>query len=277
MSGQRSRFAGGDQVYLRDVQYRDATRLANRANLHARYSTADTPWPDWVSGWYGLDTSMDVLEAGCGAGWIWAETATPIPSGIALTLTDLSPGMVDDAVQRGRATGRFERVDGHAADLQDLGVDSDRYHRVVANHMLYHLPDPSRGVAELARAVRSDGTVIAATNGRGHMRQLWAMRARVFGERETDTTIDVFGADTGFAILREHFADISWHRYDDELRCTEPDDLLAYVCSTPPGEDATPDQLARFRSEIDRAFETGGGTMLISKDVGCFVCREPLR
>jgi SAM-dependent methyltransferase len=277
MSEQRSRFAGGDQVYLRDVQYRDAARLTDRANLHAKYSTAAMSWFDHVSRRIDLMPSIDVLEAGCGAGWMWAESATPVPTGVRITLSDLSPGMVDSAVERVEGSGRFARVTGRTADLQDLPFEADSYDRVVANHMLYHLPDPARGVAELARVVRGDGMVIAATNGRGHMRELWSIRSSVFGTGEIDTTIEVFGADTGFAILRDHFADVRWSRFIDELRCTDPDDVVAYICSNPPGEDATPDQLARLREEIDRAFEVGGGAMRISKDVGCFTCRSPLR
>lgn len=277
MSTRRSRFAGGDQRYLRDEQYRDPTRLADRANLHAKYSTADTSWHDRVTALLELDAGMEVLEAGCGAGWLWEESSTPLPTGIRLTLTDLSVGMVAAAVERAHSTGRFARVDGLAADLQTLPVESERYERVIANHMLYHLPDPGRGVAELARVVRDDGTVIAATNGHRHMRELWSIRAQVFGLDPADTTVEVFGADSGFPILRDHFADIRWRRHDDELRCTDPADVFAYVCSTPPGEDATPDRLGRLREEIDRAFERNGGTMRITKDVGCFVCRAPLR
>lgn len=277
MSTRRSRFAGGDQRYLRDEQYRDPARLADRANLHAKYSTAGTPWFDRVTAMVGLGEGMEVLEAGCGAGWMWKESSAPVPDRVRLALTDLSLGMVSAALERVRSTGRFERVAGFAADLQALPVESDRYDRVVANHMLYHLPDPARGVAELARVVRNDGAVIAATNGRRHMRALQEIRGAVFDVDPTDATVEAFGADTGFAILRDHFADICWKRYADELHCTDPVAVMAYVCSTPPGEDATPDQLGLLREEVDRAFERGDGTMRITKDVGCFVCRVPLR
>ncbi len=268
-----ARFAGGDQAYLRDEQYRDASRLTARADLHARYGTAEVPWFDWVCARLELAPGARVLDAGCGAGWLWAGAA--VPAGIALTLCDLSPGMVDEAVARAAAVGGFASVEGRTADLQSLPFDAGAFDRVVANHMLYHLPDPALGVAELARVVAADGLVIAATNGRRHVQELHEVEASVFGAAALDRTVDVFGADNGFAILREHFEDVRWLRYADELRCTDPADVLAYSCSSPPGEDATPEQREQLVAAITQRIEAGGGVLTITKDSGCFVCRRP--
>jgi SAM-dependent methyltransferase len=275
MSARRSRFAGGDQAYLRDEQYRCSDRLADRASLHAKYSTADQPWFDWVSARFDLKPTVRVLEVGCGAGWLWEQSTVPVPSGVELVLTDLSPGMVEEAVARVRATGRFESVTGETADAQSLPFETRTFDRVIANHMLYHLPDPSRGVAELARVTAPSGRVVVATNGRRHMRELWEIRSEVFGIDRVDHTIDVFGVESGLPVLREWFSNVLWNSRRDELRCTEPDDVLAYLCSSPPGEDATPTQRAMLVEVIRDAFGSGGGTMSISKDTGCFICTEP--
>ena len=191
-----------------------------------------------------------MLEAGCGAGWLWEQATAQVPAGVALTLTDLSIGMVDQAVARVESTGRFQTVVGRPADLQSLPFADRSFDRVVANHMLYHLPDPSRGVGELARLVRTDGRVLVATNGRRHMRELSAIRGDVFDIERVDHTIEVFGTDVGFAILRDYFEDVRWFAFPDELRCTDPADVIAYVCSTPPGEDATAAQLERLTAAI---------------------------
>jgi SAM-dependent methyltransferase len=277
MCAMRSRFAGGDQAYLRDEQYRSSGRLAARASLPAKYSTADQPWFDWVSARFDLQPDLRVLEVGCGAGWLWEQSTVPVPSRDDLVLTDLSQGMVDEAVARVRATGRFESVNGDTADAQSLPFETGMFDRVIANHMLYHLPEPSQGVAELARVAAPGGRVVVATNGRRHMRELWDIRGEVFGVEPVDQTIDVFGVESGFPVLREFFDNVSWNSRRDELRCTEPDDVLAYVCSMPPGEDATATQRALLVDLIRRAFEIGGGTMSISKDTGCFICTEPRR
>ena len=275
MTSARSAFAGGDQRYLREEQYRSSDRLKRRAVLHGKYSTAPVPWFDWVGSRFDLRSGDNVLEVGCGAGWLWERYTGPIPARVSLTLTDLSPGMVDEAVARVTATGRFASVGGQQADAQALPFEDQSFERVIANHMLYHLPDPARGVVELARVTSPSGLVCVATNGRRHMQELWAIRHDVFGLPAVDGTIDVFGVETGFPILRDHFGAVSWMAYRDRLHCTDPDDVVAYLCSTPPAEDAGPEQLGEVRAAILRVFAAGDGAMTITKDTGCFVCTDP--
>jgi len=63
--------------------------------------------------------------------------------------------------------------------------------------------------------------------------------------------------------------------FDDELRCTEPSDVLAHVRSLPPGEQASAAQVNELRRAIDARVAAGGGTFTITKDTGCFVASGP--
>jgi hypothetical protein len=74
-AGSRDKFTGGDQQYLRDVQYSDPAKLTARANLHIRYGTATVAWFPWVAAEIDWPTHADVLEVGSGPGWLWAEAA----------------------------------------------------------------------------------------------------------------------------------------------------------------------------------------------------------
>lgn len=115
-----SDFAGGDVEYLRTQQYQDSARLSARASLHEKYTTATVSWFDWVGQRLALSPGDRVLEVGCGAGWLWEHTAKTVPEGVDLTLSDLSEGMVAEAIARVEATQAFASVTGRQAECQAL-------------------------------------------------------------------------------------------------------------------------------------------------------------
>src|SRR5262245_42626922 len=271
----REAFAGGDQAYLRDVQYRDSTRLAARASLHVKYATARTAWFPWVATQIDWPPGASVLEVGCGAGWLWAEAAAHLRSGLHLTLTDLSRGMVTEALGRVGGLGRHRRVEGLIADAQALPFAAGSFDVAVANHLLLPVPDPRLAVAELARSVRPRGVLMASTVGPTHLRELAEIRAEVFGGPGMLATVDTFGIEVGDAMLRGCFADVQWRHYDDWLDCTDPDDVLAFLASIPPVEDASNEDRRRVTAAVHRRFAAGGGRMRVSKETGVFVCTGP--
>lgn len=263
-----------DATYLRDVQYKDPTKLTARADLHAKYSTAAVAWPPWVLAQIEWAAVHDVLDVGCGPGWLW-DGDSDLPAGLRLTLTDLSPGMVESARRRIKRSARFPVVDVGEADVQSLPFADQSFDVVIANHMLYHVPDPARAVSELARVVRPCGVVMTATNGAGHLQQLWEIKAEVFGGLPESENPAVFGSITGRPILDCSFARVQWRPYQDSLRCTDPDDVVAVLTSSPPGENASPEQRAHLRRLVVARIEAGGGVFEVAKETGVFLSREP--
>jgi hypothetical protein len=90
-----------------------------------------------------------------------------------------------------------------------------------------------------------------------------------------DATVAAFGKESGRPMLERHFAEVVWEQYEDELHCTDVDDLMAYLTSTPPGEGATDEQRADLRCRLEEAMSSGGGVLRVAKDSGCFTCRRP--
>lgn len=265
----RSPFAGGDQVYLRDEQYGDTGKLDVRTALHQRFSTASSIFPDFEAGLITWPDAANVLECGTGSGRFWDNTITPRSATI--TLTDLSPGMVDAAVERAKAAG-FTTATGRECDVQVLPFKDDSFDVVAANHMLYHVPEPDLAVSELARVLAPDGVLLASTNGYGHMDAMKDAITEAF-EDHGDKLYEVFGIDTGERRLRENFSEISWHAYDNDLLVTDLDAAVAYGLSFPPGEFATPEQVPLFRGALERRFVDG--VLRIRTRTGAFVCRKP--
>lgn len=265
----RAPFAGGDQTYLRDEQYGNSTKLDVRTALHQRFSTATLAFPDFEASLIDWPTDARVLECGTGSGRFWDNSVAPRSA--ELTLTDLSPGMVKAAVQRATSSG-FSSVQGQECDVQLLPFADDSFDVVLANHMLYHVPDPDLAVRELARVLAPQGVLLASTNGYGHMDSMKDAITEAF-EDHGDKLYEVFGIDTGERRLREHFAQISWHAYDNDLLVTDLEAAVAYGLSFPPGEFATEAQVPLFRDALEQRFSDG--VLRIRTRTGAFVCRDP--
>jgi SAM-dependent methyltransferase len=275
MGGRDQRVAGSAQAYLRDVQYRDSSRLAARARLHVKYGTAPVAWFPWLATQVDWPDAARVLEVGCGAGWMWAEAAARLPTDLDLTLTDLSTGMVTEAIDRVGSLGRYRRTSGRVADVQELPFRPGAFDVVVANYVLHHVPDTARAVGELARVLRPGGVAVVACVGDGHLAELRQIRGEVFGELWADAITDTFGASAGARVLPASFGSVEWRPYRDRLDCRDPDDVLDYLASTPPVEDASAHDHQRVVAAVQARFAAGGGRLRVSKDTGLFVCRRP--
>jgi SAM-dependent methyltransferase len=263
-----------DQEYLRNVQYKDPAKLTARADLHLKYGTAPMAWVPWVIAQISWPPEGHVLEVGCGPGWLWAEAGN-LPAGLRLTVSDLSVGMVTVARHRVNSLSHFGVVDALVADAQELPFGHRSFDVVIANFMLYHVPLPDTAVAELARVLRPEGVLMASTSGPRHLVELWELRSEVFGGPPKSENPEVFGSVTGREILGRKFANVEWRQYDDTLRCTDPNDVVAFLASAPPAEEASPDQLRDLRRRTKDRFDAGDGVFTISKETGIFLARGP--
>jgi ubiquinone/menaquinone biosynthesis C-methylase UbiE len=275
MGGGDNAVAGSTRAYLRDVQYRDSSRLAARARLHVKYGTASVAWFPWLATQVDWRPGSHVLEVGCGAGWMWAEAAARLPGELDLTLTDLSSGMVTEAVERVGSLGRYRQTSGRVADVQELPFRPRSFDVVVAIYVLHHVPDPRRAINEMARVLRPGGVALVACVGDGHLAELHQIRQAVFGEPWADAIVGTFGAATAAQALPRAFGEVEWRPYPDRLDCRDPDDVVDYLASIPPVEDASADQHARVVAEVHRRFAVGGGRLRVSKDTGLYVCLGP--
>src|SRR5450759_51077 len=86
-----------DPTYLVGEQYKDATNLNARIQLHQRFSTNKYDWQRWVFDHLSIPHNGRILEIGCGPGELWHRNRERIPEHWDITLSDLSPGMLREA------------------------------------------------------------------------------------------------------------------------------------------------------------------------------------
>jgi len=226
-----------DPQFLKSEQYQDSHNLDARAELHRRFSTAVTPWQKWVFPQLDLQPGSRILECGCGPAWLWRNNLGDLPPGCHITLTDLSDGMVTEA--QVALTPSDHDFHFRTVDIQDLPFADDSFDVVIANHMLYHVPDRTQALAEVRRVLREDGRFYAATNGRHHMQELWQIGETLFPDTAVPLTelraergIGSFSLENGREQLTAVFPHVTLHLYEDGLEVTEANALIAYLRST---------------------------------------------
>jgi SAM-dependent methyltransferase len=253
-------------------QYSDSKKLAARGRLNREYTIAETGWFPWVAQQLPLKPGDAVLDIGCGPGWFWASVASELPEGLNLTLADLSPGMLQEGLERCRALG-FAAVSGEQADAAALPFADASFDTVIAMHMLYHVADQAKAIAEMHRVLKPGGHLAVTTNGAGNMRGMYALTA-VFGSPPYDPAGAAFGYETAERLMLAEFGNVTMREHPAHMLITEPEDVFLALTSYPPGDRASEEELAAFRAAISEAFQTGGGVLEVGKETGLFVSRK---
>ncbi|MCP4356742.1 MAG: methyltransferase domain-containing protein [Chloroflexi bacterium] len=268
-----------DSDYLKSEQYKTSQNLEARIALHRQFSTADTPWMTWVFDYLDLQSGQAILECGCGPGLLWRENVARIPAGCHLTLTDLSEGMVAEAEAALKDSGHSFAF--QTADIQNLSFEDNSFDVVVANHMLYHVPDREKGLAEVRRVLRTGGRFAAATNGSNHLRQLFALGEEVFPERQAELAASrslreaqmmlSFRLENGADQLASYFDQVDLFRYPDSLEVTEAEAIITYVMSGIYFKEILPPEIEReLRTYLNAKIERDG-RIHITKETGLFI------
>jgi SAM-dependent methyltransferase len=252
-------------------QYRNAANLNTRIGLHQQFSVNPYGWQPWVFDQLDFPLQGCILELGCGTGQLWLDNFDRIPAGWEITLTDFSEGMLQQTQENlgPRRSFRFRVV-----DAQFIPFESGSFDGVLANHMLYHVPDKAKVLGEIQRVLKPEGRFYASTVGQRHLQEIGSLVSRF------DPRLDWWGAqpgdsftlESGAALLAGWFAEVTLRRYEDALIVTEPVPLTEFILSGRVKLDAG--QQAEFARFVKQEFERLGGKFYITKDSGIFISRR---
>jgi len=205
-----------DPMYLR-FQYADDQKLRIRIETHERYSENPEPFTSWVLERVAARPGMSVLDVGSGPGQYHGQMGA-----LRVIALDMSAGMLSKV--------RVPRVQ---ADAQHLPFAAGSFDRVMANHVLYHVPDMPRALRELRRVARPGGRVVLTTNSRTTMAPLFAITDTVASELGVagERTVGLrFGLED-LELVRGTFPTATVDVYEDAFVFISPEPVLAYVAS----------------------------------------------
>lgn len=246
-------------------QYETAANLNTRISIHDKYSVNKQGFRNWIAQNYQIADGMRVLELGCGTGEVWAGKSELIAKCAELVLTDFSAGMIQAARTN---IGDFPNVRYQIADIQQIPFDAGSFDIVIANMMLYHIPDLGKALSEVRRVLKQSGRFYCATYGEHGIIQFVAGLLKDCGVK--DRANKNFTLQNGARILAGHFNTVEKLEYIDSLEVTDINDMLDYIYSlTGMAEIA-----GIKRDVIKKVLEQNmtGGILRVPKEYGMFVC-----
>ena len=247
-------------------QYNDSSKLDIRIAFHQKYSTNKQGVNNWIFSNYSIKYGMHILELGCGSGITWKDNLNKIDNSVEITLTDYSEGMLEKAKS---LLASFEKFRFDVVDIQNIPYEDNSFDIVIANMMLYHVPNLDKAFCEVKRVLKKDGTFYCATFGENGLDE---GLAKMLGtEAASNESIHTFTLQNGAKKLDNHFNYVEKLIYDDSLEVTDMDDLIEYIHSLK----GMSDICKLSDNEIINKLlpVTINGVLRLPKEYGLFICK----
>ena len=237
-----------NQGYLLNKQYKDSFTFKTFLDIVRSMGAQPVEWNRWIFDLIRKASHCRVLELGCGPGSLWLSNLERIPPDWEITLSDFSPGMLKDAQANLSQSGRhftFQVIDAQAIPFHDASFD-----RVLANFMLYHVPDRSRALSEIRRVLKPGGYFYAATFSQAGFSPLNKLMART-GISSGLGEIG-FSLENGAEQLARWFPLVELYRRENSLVVKDADPLVAMLRAIPIGVQYDETKLQHLRDVIQQ-------------------------
>ncbi|WP_291569286.1 class I SAM-dependent methyltransferase [Clostridium sp. UBA4548] len=249
-------------------QYKDGSNLSIRTKLHDKYSTNKQGFFPWLFEKYEFPKGCRILELGCGNGAQWDKGIHKLPEDCTLVLSDFSEGMVKVVWEKYSSRNNML---AQKVDIQNIPFPDNCFDVVIANHMLYHVPDLSKALSEVNRVLKNGGKFYSATNGNGGMRPfLRDAFKKVNPKLNSFTENFTFNLQNGKELLSKHFDEVERYDHEDSLAITETQDLVDWLKSTITIAHYTDNDLTDFYDYFE-GIRQKKGVINIPKETGLFI------
>lgn len=167
-----------------------------------------------------------MLELGCGTGDIGKNRDAIINACSKLVLSDFSEGMLETTKEN---LNKYDNIDYRVLDIQEIPYEDETFDVIIVNMMLYHVPDIDKGLAEVQRVLKKNGSFYCATYGEHGIIEYLSKILSVYGVE--DNINKNFTLQNGYEILQKSFQKVEKLEYIDSLAITHVNDMVDYIYS----------------------------------------------
>jgi len=185
-------------------------------------------------------------------------------------------GMLQDAKKiLGNLKDKFEY---QVMDAQNITYPENSFNIVIANLMLYHLPDRNKAFSEITRVLTQNGSFYASTFGKNNMKELNKLLQDIYpGLKTLETLSKEFGLENGKTQLEYYFKQVKMEKYPDHLEITDAQPVIDYFISFTGNKSfLSQDKITKLKSQINEIIEDEGN-MNVTKETGLFIARDPIK
>lgn len=253
--------------------------LRVRQETHARYTVPPMNYINWALGCVHWRGDEKVLDIGSGPGDWYNSIHEKYPNTAYYGL-DLHPGMLHK-----HAAQKTLNV----SDIQNLPYADGTFDIVMANHVLFHVPDMEQAMRECRRVLKPGAIFMATTNSTHNMPELQVLLRRavtlLVPPGSTNIQVppshtDLFTLESGTRLLSRHFFAVVRHDLPSQLIFPDVEPVMAYLESTRsvrepqlPAGVSWDDAMLIVREQVARLIEHFG-ELVINKLSGVLVATD---
>ncbi|MGM0834628.1 MAG: class I SAM-dependent methyltransferase [Bacillota bacterium] len=258
-----------------EEQYKNSSNLNTRINIHELYSTNKEDWHLWLFNQYDIPPNSNILEIGCGDGTFWFKNRDRIPGVWNITLSDFSLGMIESAKSKLRG---IPNITYRQLNIEEIPFEDNSFDVIIANHMLYHVPNRETSLREVRRVLKTDGVFYCSTIGKDHMREFGqlvdAFDPKIYYASAKNHAIE-FGIENGEEQLSPYFNTVSYKDFPGDLKITDVNAIVDYLLSsnTDLSNLLLKEKLTEFLLYLNSVKEANNGAIRITKSTGLFESR----
>ncbi len=247
-------------------QYSSSSNLNTRISIHDKYSTNKMGFSNWIYSNYEIPEGARILELGCGTGSMWIGKDEVVRKCGKLILSDFSEGMIETAKEK---LSSYDKIEYQVIDIQDIPYEDDSFDIVIANMMLYHVPDLKKGLSEVRRVLKEGGAFYCATFGEHGIMEYLSGILIEYGVE--DNTNKNFTLQNGDQYLKSAFGKVERFDYKDSLAVTNIEDIIDYIYSLSSMTTLSSMNREKIRDALTEKMTDG--VLSLPKDYGMFICR----